>query len=81
MHISPLNLISTPLALLNSLGLDLRVGLSSEDPMVGRHPTEAYEAYLTTYSPEGLLMDRRHHQIERRGCAVGFIVFFIGFQF
>ena len=60
MRISPLNLISTPLALVNSLGLNLRVGLSSEDPMVCRHPTEAYEAYLSTYSPEGLLMERRH---------------------
>lgn len=58
MRISPLNLISTPLAVLNSLSLRLRVGLSSEDPMVGRHPTEAYEAYLSIYSPEGLLLER-----------------------
>ena len=59
-RISPLNLISTPLPVLNSLGLRLRVGLSSEDPMVGRHPTEAYEAYLSVYSPEGLMMERVH---------------------
>ena len=60
MRISPLNLISTPLPVLNSLGLRLRVGLSSEDPMVGRHPTEPYEAFLSVYSPEGLLIERSH---------------------
>ena len=60
MRISPLNLISTPVPVLNTLGLNLRVGLSSEDPMVGRHPSESYEAFLSIYSPEGLLLDRRH---------------------
>jgi len=60
MRILPLNLISTPLAVLSSLGLTLRVGLSSEDPMVGRNATEAYEAYLSVYSPEGLLLERIH---------------------
>jgi hypothetical protein len=59
-RVSPLNLISTPTPVLNSLGLRLRVGLSSEDPMVSRHPTEAYEAYLSLYSPEGLLLERVH---------------------
>ena len=58
MRVSPLNLISTPLPVLNSLGLRLRVGLSSEDPMAGRHPTEPYEAFLSVYSPEGLLLER-----------------------
>ena len=60
MRLSPLNLISTPTPILNSLGLDLRVGLSSEDPMVGRHPSEPYDAYLSIYSPEGLLAERLH---------------------
>jgi len=60
MRVSPLNLISTPVAVLNSLGLNLRIGLSSEDPMVGRHPTEPYEAYLSVYSPEGVLTGRTH---------------------
>ena len=60
MRISPLNLISTPVPVLNSLGLNLRVGLSSEDPMVGRHPSEAYEGYLSIYSPEGPLLKRVH---------------------
>ena len=60
MRFSPLNLISAPLPVLNSLGLRLRVGLSSEDPMVGRHPTEPYEVFLSVYSPEGLLMERNH---------------------
>ena len=60
LHVSPLNLISTPVPVLNTLGLNIRVGLSSEDPMVVRHPTEAYEAYLSIYSPEGLLLGRQH---------------------
>ena len=60
MLVSPLNLISTPAPVLNSLGLDLKFGLSSEDPMVGRHPSEPYEAYLSIYSPEGLLSERLH---------------------
>ncbi|MFQ6031197.1 MAG: hypothetical protein ACE5Q6_27345 [Dehalococcoidia bacterium] len=55
---SLLNLISTPVPVLNTLGLNLRVGLSSEDPMVGRHPSEPYTAYLSVYSPEGVLLDR-----------------------
>jgi len=58
MAISPLNLISTPLAVLNSVGLKLRVGLSSEDPMVTRHASESYEVFLTTYSPEGVKIER-----------------------
>lgn len=60
MLVSLLNLISTPVPVLNTLGLNLRVGLSSEDPMVERHPSEPYEAYLTVYSPEGLFLDRMH---------------------
>ena len=60
MLVSPLNLISTPVAVLNTLGLNLRAGLSSEDPTVVRQPSEPYEAYLSIYSPEGLLLGRRH---------------------
>ena len=60
MRISPLNLISTPIAVLNSVGLNLRVGLSSEDPMVGRNPSETYAAYLSVYSPGGVLLERQH---------------------
>lgn len=60
MRTSLLNLISTPVPVLNTLGLNLRVGLSSEDPMVGRHPSEDYEAYLSVYSPEGVLLTREH---------------------
>jgi len=60
MLVSPLNMISTPLAVLNTVGLDLRVGLSSEDPMVVRNQSEPFEAYLSIYSPEGLLIQRPH---------------------
>jgi hypothetical protein len=58
MQISLLNLITTPLAVLNSLGLRTRVGLSSDDPMALRHRNEAYRAYLSVYSPEGMFMER-----------------------
>lgn len=57
MRTSLLNLISTPMPVLNSLGLRLKVGLSSEDPTL-RCPTETYVAYLSVYSPEGLLLER-----------------------
>ena len=60
MRVSLLNLMSTTIPVLNSLGLRLRVGLSSEDPMVGRNATEAYDAFFSVYSPEGLLIDRIH---------------------
>ena len=60
MRLSLLNLISTPLPVLNSLGLNPRVGLSSEDPMVTRHPSEPYDAYLSIYSPEGVFLERTH---------------------
>jgi hypothetical protein len=60
MKISLLDLISTPVPVLNSLGVKTRVGLSSEDPMVIRRPSEEYQAYLTVYSPEGVLLARPH---------------------
>ena len=60
MRRSLLNLISAPVPVLNSIGLNLRVGLSSEDPTTLNHPTESYAAFLTTYSPEGVLVGRTH---------------------
>ena len=60
MQVKLLNLISTPIPVLNSLGLELSVGLSSDDPVVGRHPAEAYLAYLSIYSPEGKWQERRN---------------------
>jgi len=59
MQVRPLNLISTPVPVLNSLGLDLALGLSSDDPVVGRHPAEPYLIYLSIYSPEGKWLERR----------------------
>lgn len=58
MQVQLLNLISTPVPVLNSLGLDLSVGLSSDDPTVRRRPSESYLAYVTIYSPDGRWMDR-----------------------
>jgi hypothetical protein len=48
-----LNLISTPIPVLNSLGLDLAVGLSSDDPVGGRRESETFAAFLTVYAPDG----------------------------
>ena len=58
MKTSLLNLISTPIPVLNGLGLDVAVGLSSEDPIGGRRPSEAYAAYLTVYGPDGVFRER-----------------------
>ena len=58
MQVQLLNLISTPVPVLNSLGLELSVGLSSEDPAIGQSPAETYLAYLTVYSPEGEILER-----------------------
>ena len=60
MKVSLLNLISTPFPVLNSLGVTTRVGLSSDDPMALRHPSQEYQAYLTIYSPQGVLAQRLH---------------------
>src|SRR5438552_1682194 len=60
MKIPLLNLISTPIPVLNSLGLDVAVGLSSEDPIGGRRPSEAFEAFLSIYGADGRLIERRH---------------------
>jgi hypothetical protein len=57
---SLLNLISTPIPVVSSLGLDVAVGLSAEDPIAGRRPAEDYDAYLTIYHPDGILIDRLH---------------------
>jgi len=59
MQVHLLNLISTPVPVLNSLGLELSVGLSSDDPVVGRSPAEPYLAFLTVHSPEGKWLERR----------------------
>ena len=55
-----LNLISTPIPVVNSLGLDVAVGLSSDDPIGNRRASEAFEAYLTVYRPDGTLAERVH---------------------
>jgi len=59
MQVRLLNLISTPVPVLNSLGLELNVGLSSDDPVVGRRPSEPFMAYLSLYGPDGKWLDRK----------------------
>lgn len=58
MTTSLLNLISTPIPILNTLGLDVAVGLSSEDPIGGRRPSEPFTAFLTVYDAGGALLER-----------------------
>ena len=60
MNISLLNLISTPVAVLNSLEVGTRVGLSSEDPKLQRLPSEEYQVYASVYSAEGVFIGREH---------------------
>ena len=60
MKVSLLSLITTPFPVLNNLGMTSRVGLSSDDPTALRHSDEEYQAYLTVYSPEGVLAQRMH---------------------
>lgn len=60
MKVSLLNLTSTPIPVLNSLGMRVKAGLSSDDPMMLRHPSEEYQVYLSVYSPEGVLAERLH---------------------
>lgn len=55
---SPLNLIATAVPVLNTLGLRVRVGLSSDDPIVGRHQAQRYRAYATVYAPDGRFLER-----------------------
>lgn len=57
-RVALLNLISTPAAVLPRTGLELHIGLSSEDPIVGRHPSEPYEVYLSVYAPDGAFATR-----------------------
>jgi hypothetical protein len=52
------NLISTPVAVLPRLDLRVGIGLSSEDPIVGRHQSEPYETYVSVYAPNGVLASR-----------------------
>lgn len=58
MKVALLNLISTPAAVLPREGLELHIGLSSEDPMVGRHSSEPYGVYLSVYAPDGAFVKR-----------------------
>ena len=58
MRMTLLNLISTPAAVLNQLGLRLAIGLSSEDPMARRHASESYDIYVSVYAPDGTLARR-----------------------
>ena len=53
-----LNLISTPIPVVNGLGLDVAVGLSSEDPIGNRRVSETFAAYLSIYGPDGRFAER-----------------------
>jgi hypothetical protein len=55
-----LNLISTPIPVVNGLGLDVAVGLSSEDPIGNRRASETFAAYLSIYGPDGRFAERVH---------------------
>lgn len=58
MPADPFHLISTPVPLLPSLGLRVKVGLSGEDPGGLRHAGLDFAVWLTLYSPQGALIKR-----------------------
>lgn len=58
MRVRLLNLITTPAAVLPKSGLELSMGLSTDDPMVGRHVSEPFDAYLSVYAPDGTFAKR-----------------------
>ena len=60
MRVSLLNLISTPIPVLNTVGLELAVGLSSESPSMRDTSADPLHAYLTIYSPKGERLERRY---------------------
>lgn len=50
---SALDLITTPVGVLNGFGLETRVGLSGEDPLAVRRQGEGFRLLLSWYDPEG----------------------------
>ena len=58
MLINPLHLASTPAAILNSLGLKLRLGFSTDDPTGHRHQNLNYHALVSLYDLDGRLLKR-----------------------
>lgn len=58
MGIPVLDLITTPVAVLNGLGLRTAVGLSADDPLSTRHIGDRYRSFVTYYGPDGMLSDR-----------------------
>lgn len=54
----PLYLITTPIAVLPSLGMDVSVGVSGDDPMGNRAHTDSYELTCSLYKPDGSFIGR-----------------------
>jgi hypothetical protein len=57
--IALLDLLSTPVPILDGEGLVTRVGLSAADPLGERHAGEAFRVFLTQYSADGMHISRR----------------------
>jgi hypothetical protein len=53
-----LDLITTPVAVLNGTGLRTAAGLSADDPLSTRHVGERYRAFVSYYAPDGSFADR-----------------------
>ena len=54
----PLYLITTPVAVLPSLGLDVSVGVSGDDPVASRNHTDSYEVTCSLYKSDGSFVGR-----------------------
>src|SRR4051812_34053467 len=51
--IDPFHLLSTPVPLLPTLGIETHIGLSGEDPEGKRLDRQGFAVWLTAYSPKG----------------------------
>lgn len=66
-NVLPIDLITTPIAVLNGMGLTTKAGLSADDPLASRHTDESYRVIVTFYDPEGRLAQRREYDVLKPG--------------
>lgn len=59
MTVNILNLISTPVAVLNGTPLTTTIGLSGDDPLSTRHTSEVFRVLVSIYEPGGKFLTRR----------------------
>ena len=58
LNIRPIDLITTPVAVLGDLGVTTKLGLSADDPLGMRNRDEHYRVLVTLYDPGGRFAER-----------------------